>query len=635
MVCPKCKRAFPPSRKVCPQDGTPLVPERNETRAWEDEEPTEENNALLLTDDGSSTWHGTPGNTPSMKPNPGSEAESEDDIQEEPTAPEAAPPPEEPDPAVEEQAEPEDPLLATGNMVDEYQITGKLGEGGMGSVYAGIQPVIGKRVAIKVLLYEFSANPKVVGRFIQEARAVNQIHNRYIVDIFSFGELEDHRPYFVMEHLDGVPLRDFIKERGTLSFDEAYAVLKCVAKGLGAAHAKKIVHRDLKPENIIVSKDDEGVLRAKILDFGIAKLQGGEGGVPAIATQTGVAMGTPYYMSPEQVKGVDVDYRSDIYALGIIMYEMFTGVLPFVANSYIELVNKHLFTDPPNPLQRCKDMPQELADLILKCIAKLPGDRPQSMEELLDEFKVMDPRLSGMTFPSMEVLPVPAKEEEAPEVEEPEEARPPQETAPVELPAPASRMGWIVALVVLLLGGGGGGAAYYLLSPGEKSAAGADPGKGVQPVDTAPDMGPHQVQSTPLPAAKPDMGERMAKVSVKVDHPRAVYYLDAKEVGQGLELMLDNVPRGEHVLKITAPGRKDEQRKLSVESGAIISLDIVLRKASARPGHKRPGHKRPGHKRPGHKGPGQKDGHKDPGTGKGQETGDPDETINPFTKRAR
>ncbi|MCA9672719.1 MAG: serine/threonine protein kinase, partial [Myxococcales bacterium] len=304
----------------------------------------------------------------------------------------------------------EDPLVRAGSgagdaelyvdqMIDEYQITGKLGKGGMGTVYAGIQPVIGKRVAVKVLLRQYASDPRVVNRFVQEARAVNQARSRFIVDIFSFGTLADGRHYFVMEHIDGRSLREYLKDRGVLEFDEAHAILTAVARGLGAAHAKGIVHRDLKPENIIVVEED-GRPSAKILDFGIAKLVGPDenSSEPGFATQTGTAMGTPYYMSPEQVRGSAVDHRTDVYALGIIVFEMFTGALPFDAQSYIDLVNKHLFAAPPRPSEISKSVPPELEGLILRCIAKDPDARPQSMEEFLRELDGISPQLRGTRF---------------------------------------------------------------------------------------------------------------------------------------------------------------------------------------------------------------------------------------------
>ena len=547
----------------------------------------------------------------------------------------------------------EDPSLASlsaklepGQMVDEYQITGMLGEGGMGIVYDGIQPVIGKRVAIKVLLNEFASNEKVVKRFIQEARAVNQIHSRYIVDIFSFGRLENGRPYFVMEHLEGAPLRDFIKERGTLSFDEAFAILRCVCKGLAAAHAEGIVHRDLKPENIIVQEED-GAISAKILDFGIAKLQTGPG--LGIATQTGVAMGTPYYMSPEQVRGVDVDHLSDIYALGIIMFEMFTGSLPFTANSYIELVNKHLFTAPPIPSKLAEGIPRELEGLILGCIEKEKASRPQSMNDLFAVLVAMAPHATGMTFPSLAAPPAVPVTPETPTVQDPSQQYlqpagpqfpaqqaaaapygPPVEQVPSVQPAPPpakkSRAGLVIGLLlVLLVLAGGGGAGYYFLvhrAGGYQQAWAAWSGKlGVGGSDSPGDQGDGDTGGSPedgdeegtnnnatggetkggetkggeTKGGETKGGEtRGAKLTVKANHPRAIYFMDGKQVGKGSKLVMDEVPAGKHQLKVTAPGRVAEVRDFVAEGGAILSYDLALkRKTGGRNWGKKGGTKKP------------------------------------------
>ena len=212
----------------------------------------------------------------------------------------------------------------------------------MGSVYAGIQPVIGKRVAIKVLAPHIASNPELVRRFVDEARAVNKIGHPNIVDIFSFGWLPDKRHYFAMEFLDGQSLADRLKQ-GPFQPDEARRLLRQICQALEAAHRQGIVHRDLKPDNIWIVQPQHGDSYAKLLDFGIAKLMGDvdEGQ----RTQTGIVMGTPAYMSPEQCRGVNVERGTDIYALGMILYEMFAGQLPF-KGSFAELITHHLITVP-------------------------------------------------------------------------------------------------------------------------------------------------------------------------------------------------------------------------------------------------------------------------------------------------
>ena len=300
---------------------------------------------------------------------------------------------------------PRNAALRAGTMVNSYRVSRVLGEGAMGTVYAGEEPSIGKKVAIKVLKRALATDPAVVGRFKQEAWAVNQARSRYIVDIFLFGELPDGRHYFVMEHIDGKPLRDYLDDRESkpLSLDEAYQVLGAIARGLIAAHGKGIVHRDLKPENIMVMREEDGRLTAKLLDFGIAKLVGSAASEVAFETAHGAAIGTPYYMSPEQVRGVDVDHRTDVYALGVIMFELFAGARPFAAESYIEIVNHHLFTRPPGPRERSADISEPLERLILRCLAKDPAERPQGAQEFLEEL-VRTRGGDGVAPPSREEL---------------------------------------------------------------------------------------------------------------------------------------------------------------------------------------------------------------------------------------
>ena len=180
--------------------------------------------------------------------------------------------------------------VPAGEMVGEYRIVSKLGEGGFGTVYRGEHPVIGKAVAIKVLSRQLSSSPEMVSRFIAEARAANQVRSRHIIDIFAFGALPDGRQYFVMELLDGKTLEDHLRERGRLSPSETVTILRGVARALDAAHAAGIVHRDLKPENVFLVDEEDGVVIPKLLDFGIAKLMGDATG--SHKTRTGVPMGT-------------------------------------------------------------------------------------------------------------------------------------------------------------------------------------------------------------------------------------------------------------------------------------------------------------------------------------------------------
>ncbi|WP_437311009.1 serine/threonine-protein kinase [Sorangium sp. So ce388] len=280
--------------------------------------------------------------------------------------------------------------LQPGAMIGEYRVERMLGAGTFGDVYAGEHPLIGKRVAIKVLNRRFASDPTVVSRFVGEARAVNRIRHRNIIDIFSFGVI-DERHYFVMELLDGLTLGALIRREGRLSPGRAASLLEGIADALDAAHAAGITHRDLKPENIFVATEKGGRYFPKLLDFGVAKLADD---ALAHKTATGVAVGTPAYMSPEQVRGKAVDHRSDIYALGVIAHEMLTGTLLFQADSAMDVMMMHLLNEPPRASSVCADLPPELDAPVLAMLAKRAQERPPSagaaVQALVEQVRKLD-----------------------------------------------------------------------------------------------------------------------------------------------------------------------------------------------------------------------------------------------------
>ncbi len=269
--------------------------------------------------------------------------------------------------------------IAPGTMIGDYKVTGHLGEGGFGVVLSAEHPVIGKRVAVKILSHQYSSQPDMVARFKSEARAVNQIESPFIVDIFAFGELPDGRSYYVMEHLVGEPLDVLIANKGMLGKHDVLSVLQGVTAALDSAHQAGIAHRDLKPENVFVRRGPDGKLVAKLLDFGIAKLLGDT--EVSYKTQTGAPMGTPYYMSPEQCRGRDVDRRTDIYALGVMTFEMLTGRVPFDGEDYLEILMKQINEQPP-PVQEFNQLlNSDVNACVLEMMAKDPNERPQTCTE--------------------------------------------------------------------------------------------------------------------------------------------------------------------------------------------------------------------------------------------------------------
>jgi len=270
--------------------------------------------------------------------------------------------------------------------VGSYRLIEKLGEGGMGEVYLAEHKYIARRAAVKFLLPELTGSAEVVSRFFSEARAASLIEHPGIVEVLDCEVHTDGRAYIVMEFLNGESLRGYLDRAGKLDGDQrgGLAICRQMAGALAAAHAQGIVHRDLKPDNVFLHlpggrAPEEPVV--KLLDFGIAKLHGGpEGGSK---TRTGQLLGTPLYMSPEQCRGARlVDSRSDIYSFGCIMFEMFCGRPPFVAEGFGELIMAHISEAPPDPLRFSPGLGAPVCRLLLRCLEKSPDQRPASMTDV-------------------------------------------------------------------------------------------------------------------------------------------------------------------------------------------------------------------------------------------------------------
>jgi eukaryotic-like serine/threonine-protein kinase len=276
---------------------------------------------------------------------------------------------------------PQDPLV--GRTIGSYRVVRQLGKGGMGAVYLAEHPVIGSRVAIKFLHPQFSSDPGIVDRFFNEARAVNVIGHDNILKILDLDVTEDKRHYFVMEFLQGTSLQSRVKPDQPLPLAVAGPILLQICAALQAAHEKRIVHRDLKPDNIHLITHDGRKNFVKVVDFGIAKLalvdRDGQS-----RTQTGIVMGTPAYMSPEQGTGEaeKIDGRSDIYSLGVMMFQMATGKLPFPGQTFAEVLLGHVQRPPPPPRSLEPSIPADYEAVILKTLAKNRDDRFRSMGDL-------------------------------------------------------------------------------------------------------------------------------------------------------------------------------------------------------------------------------------------------------------
>lgn len=256
-----------------------------------------------------------------------------------------------------------------------YQLIRRIGKGGMGVVYEADHLGIGKRVAVKILLEKYYEDQEVIARFEREARTASAVGDQHIVEVFDAGVTDDGRSYLVMELLIGMSLADVAQATGPMAPARAVPIVRQILRGLSAAHAKGIIHRDMKPENVFLVQKPEHPDFVKIMDFGISKfIQSTESKVRL--TATGAVIGTPVYMAPEQALGTaEIDARVDLYAVGVMLYELLAGRPPFEAPSYIALVTQHLQTPPP-PLGLARpDLPPTLVAAVHRALEKDPADR--------------------------------------------------------------------------------------------------------------------------------------------------------------------------------------------------------------------------------------------------------------------
>src|SRR4051794_7411788 len=381
--CPTCHNTFPAGTDVCPRDGATLMTTGAATEA-----------GLVM----AATVPGLPTPAPSPTPTPAPSGAAS-------PLTATAPQPEE---------ESKFDSLVGAVLADRYQIVRRIGEGGMGAVYEAKHTVIGKRVAVKVLLEKFLAKSDFVARLLQEARLASSIGHEHIVDVTDFGTTTDGRSFVVMEFLDGESLAELAMREAPLPIERSLGIARQVASALGAAYAKGIFHRDVKPENIyLVQRGDADFV--KVVDFGISKAVkpgGDEGGEGYRLTHTGLLLGTPLYMSPEQARGEeDLDHRVDIWALGVLLYECLTGEVPFRASNYLGIISQVLThkPTPPSKLRPELGISDAVEAVVMRAMEKdralryaTMADLERDLERLLagDQNVGMVPRAAGAAAPA-------------------------------------------------------------------------------------------------------------------------------------------------------------------------------------------------------------------------------------------
>jgi serine/threonine-protein kinase len=486
----------------------------------------------------------------------------------------------------------------------KYKLDRLLGKGGMGAVFLAKDLALDRDVAIKVLPPDVSQDDHVVKRFQQEAKTAAKLDHTNIIPIYRV-ESEGGLNYFVMKYISGTSLEDLLEQKKPIPIEDIQRILWQAGVALGHAHQRGIVHRDVKPANIMFDHDGKVMLT----DFGISKaLQAASG-----FTGTGMIIGTPHYMAPEQAKGQPVDGRADQYSLGVVGYRMITGALPFGGDSIHTILYKHIFEEPPPVRSVRPDAPEALSAAIQRAMSKEPGQRYASMEEFATAVFPEQPvsaRTGGPVTPkpitrapvtaespteafiSAPTTPIPSPRPGAPAGP----SRPGPKAAP---PKPGSKA-WIgIAAAVVVLGGGG----YLMLARGRAPATDggaavtqtpADPAAshpGVTPADshpaattppvtqpTSPQPAPTQHKPAPGPRRNPPAPRPAAAstgfVSIATD-PIATVYIDNQSVGSS-PVIGHEVATGTHTIRVERVGFTTQTVTVQVSPGETVVRRLTL-----------------------------------------------------------
>jgi len=282
----------------------------------------------------------------------------------------------------------------TGRVLDgRYRVLRKLAKGGMGTVYLGEHALVGRKVAIKVLHAELGTDEEMVSRFYREARAAAAIGHRNIIEVLDVGATPEGDPYLVMEYLEGESLGALLQRSGRLDLATIAEILGPVLRALQAAHEAGIIHRDLKPENVFLAYPKDGPPEVKVIDFGISKVKNLD---KSQLTRSGAMIGTPAYMAPEQASGAtSLDHRADVYAVGVIFYEMLSGRRPFEGDSHVALLAAILTTEPAPPSTLAEGVHPDAERIILKAMRRDPAERYGSAREMLADLELTVDKITG------------------------------------------------------------------------------------------------------------------------------------------------------------------------------------------------------------------------------------------------
>ncbi len=511
-------------------------------------------------------------------------------------------------------------VLPSGTVVGSYKLLQVLGEGGMGRVYLAEHTRLGRKVAIKMLRSKFSSNPESIKRFFGEARAVNKIAHENIVEVTDFVTEDDGNSYYIMELLTGKSLYDQLKEGGVMPLERSLAIAIQVAGALGAVHEAGIVHRDLKPENIFLAQRGSRKDIVKLLDFGIAKLMEPDQGVSLQQTGVGMILGTPTYMSPEQAGGRGIDSRSDVYSLGVILFELSTGQVPFTADTYAEILVQHITQEPrrPSTIDTLPTaLPPGLEKLILDCLRKDPADRPQKMAEVEDRLRTVLDELARVvpkgTVVGTGPLAAAARPSHVTPASRPVLSRqitalptPPPTPVPIAatampMAAPATttvaerrprKIGLIIMLLALVLGGAV--VAVAVMNGGDGD--GDKPATVSAPAEEQAVQDKTQVASAPT--ATPPAATDDGKVRVRVDStpPGAEVFQAGSDTSLGTTPLDTRLPRSDEPVRfeLRKSGFLTASQETRLDDDAYVSIGLApapaptVSAAAVKPVKKRP-----------------------------------------------
>jgi len=505
-------------------------------------------------------------------------------------------------------------------VADRYEVRRLLGKGGMGVVYECFDRSLDEPVALKVLRAGLAANPELARRFRSEIKLARRVRHRNVCGIHEYGEAGS-LSFIVMELIDGKDLRHILRERGAFPRDTAFDIAAQVADGLQAIHEAGIIHRDLKAPNLMWSTD--GTVR--LMDFGIAKQFGAEG---TAATATGQVLGTPEYMSPEQGRGEKIDHRTDIYSLGIVIFELFTGRVPFHGDTPFAIISRHLREAPPLE-DRELPLPPRLVPVLRRALAKQPDERQSSAAELAAELRdaASEGAASRASLPTS-TAPLPRLPSDTPQTRTIHDARLGRNVVPAAMPTPAPRaaparalpntpsgraVGLVVALALGLVLATTIGILLAVRAWNERTADSARPPteaaeQAIQatlpvPPSPAPALTPSDSPPDPDPSPKPIQADPSPKLTQGVDRvrrapavpqptsrstpvptfgvlevrvrPWAEVVLDGKSLGT-TPLKPVSLPAGAYEVELLHPKYKRLRKRVTIEAGATFSLEVDL-----------------------------------------------------------